>query len=157
MPDVGVLQFLPYASFQNPDTGLTREELSERHIAEYDGGAPETPTVAGWPRVQIAKHRGDLFIIESASPSFRTMLRFSPSKPDAGDYEIHHLPTGPTEKGRTYHVKAVPADEQDRRASMLKPFLFRYVVFTNADDRARTRMAWRVGLTSVEEVTENDG
>jgi hypothetical protein len=156
MPDLGVIQFLPYASFQNPDAGLTREGLRERRSELYDDTPPPAVGVIGWPRVQIANRRGDLFVIEASSPSFRAMLRFSPERPDAGDYEIHHHPGSQTERGSTYHVKAVPVDEKDRRASMLTPFPFRYVLFTTADNRAQTRMAWRIGLKSVEEVVEHD-
>lgn len=158
MSDFGVIQFLPYESFQNPEFGLTREELSERRIAEFAdlNTPPPQISVTGWPRAQFAKHRGNLFIIETSGPSFKAWLRFSPEKPDAGDYEIRHLPRGTLEKGCTFHVKAIKADETDRRASMLTKFPIRYVVFTTANDRARTRLAWRIGLTSVEEIPEHD-
>jgi hypothetical protein len=158
MPDFGVIQFLPYDIFQNPDAGLTREELSERRIADIDDidKPPPPPSFTGWPRAQIAKHRGDLFIIETSGAGFRAMLRFSPQRPDAGDYEIHHGPHGPTEKGCTYRVREILASERDERASMLTQFPIKYVVFTTANDRAKTRTAWRIGLTSVEEIQEDD-
>ena len=156
-PNFGVIQFLPYDIFQNPEAGLTREELSERRTAEIEDidRPPAPPSFVGWPRALVAKHRGDLFVIETSGPSFRLMLRFSPARPDAGDYEIHHLPHGPTDRGSTYRVREILADEKDARASMLTQFPIRYVVFTTANDRARTRTAWRIGLTSVEEVDEN--
>ena len=157
MPDFGVIQFLPYEIFQNPDAGLSREELSQRRAAEIDDIAnpPLPPTFTGWPRAQVAKHRGDLFIIETSGPGFQAMLRFSPQRPDAGDYEIHRGPHSPTERGSTYRVREILADEKDFRASMLTQFPIRYVVFTTANDRAKTRTAWRIGLTSVEEIHED--
>ncbi len=156
-PDFGVIQFLPYESFQNPEAGLAREELGERRIEEIEDidKPPPPPSFAGWSHVHVAKHRGGLFIVETSCPSFKAMLSFSPEKPDAGNYEIHHQPHGATDTGRTYHVKAIKADEMDRRASMLTKFAIRYVVFTTANNRAATRMAWRIGLTSVEELQEH--
>jgi hypothetical protein len=157
-PNFGVIEILPYETFQNPEAGLTREELNERRSADIeDIDRPPPPlNFAGWSRVQVAKHRGGRFILETSAPTFRAMISFSPANPDAGSYEIHYLPRGGTDRGRTWHVRAITSDVTDPRASMLRQFAYGFVVFTTADDRAGTRKAWRIGLTSVEEIPEDD-
>jgi hypothetical protein len=82
------------------------------------------------------------------------MLRFCPGRPEAGDYEIHHRLRGRAERGRTLKLEEVPVDEKDERVSMLTPFMVRYFVVTAADDRARSKLVWLVGLKSFHIVQE---
>ena len=151
---VGVMRFLPYEGFQDPYRGLGREARLELKSQAYDEPAAGPPSVGDWPRVHTAIRRAGLFVLETSTPSFTAMLRFCPESPEAGDYEIHHQPRGGVERGRTLRLKEVPADERDARVSMLAPFQVRYFIVSEADDRARTRLVWLVGLTSFRNVDE---
>ena len=152
---LGVIKFVPYESFLDPDRDLTpegrRERTKERILALLRGDEPHE-SMANRPvdghRVSQAICRDGLFIIEASAPAFTVMLRFCPKRQNAGDYEIHYRPHGGVQRGRTYQVKAVPQDEQDEPASMLTPFPIRYVVFTTASDRHGRHLAWLVGLNS---------
>ena len=150
------MRFLPYEGFQDPYRGLGREGRLERMLEAYDDPPPRPPGVGDWPRVHTAIRRDGLFVVETSTPSFTAMLRFHPEKPEAGDHEIHHLPRGGVERGRTLRLKEVPATETDARVSMLTPFQVRYFVVTGADDRARTQLVWLVGLTSFRSVDETE-
>ena len=150
----GAMRFLPYAGFQDPYRGLDREARNEQILEAYDDPAPRPPGLGDWPRVHTAIRRDGFFVLETATPSFTAMLHFCPGKPDAGHYEIHQRPRGGVERGRTLRLKEVPAGETDARVSMLTPFPVRYFVITGADDRARTRLVWLVGLTNFRNVDE---
>jgi hypothetical protein len=154
--DFGVVQFLPLTTFQDPDRGLNREARIERMLEDYDEPAPRRPGIGDWPRVHTAIRRNGMFIIETSTPSFTAMLRFCPERPEAGDYEIRRLPRGGVERGRTLRLKEVPADEPNPRVSMLTPFQVRYFIVTGADDRARTELAWLVGLNGVPNFEESE-
>lgn len=148
------MRFLPYEGFQDPYRGVGREERLERTLEAYDEPAPRATGIGDWPRVHAAIKREGLFVVETSTPSFRAMLRFCPERPESGDYEIHHLPRGRVERGRTLRLKEVPDDETNARVSMLKPFLVRYFIVTRADNPAQTRLVWLVGLTSFWNVDE---
>src|SRR3954454_20490309 len=111
----GVVQILPVEAFSDPSYGLNHEARSDR----YSDDSPRPPTVAGWPSIQAAIRRGELYVIETSTPGLTAMLRFQPNAPGSGDYEIHRRPRGRVEKGRTEKVTPVPADEPDGRLSML--------------------------------------
>lgn len=146
----GVVQIIPVEAFDNPDYGLSREARSERLADLYsDELIPKPSGVAGWPIVQTAIRRGDLYVIETAMPNFKATLSFQPGKTDVGDYEIHPGPRVPTEKGRTVKVMLVPVDQSDHRVSMLAPYAERFAVVTVAAERPHARKIWLVGLDGI--------
>jgi len=155
--DLGVIQFMPIETFLDPTRGLDRDARVDKLVEDLVSDRPQS--VGDWPRVRTAIRRGELFVVETSTPSFTATLRFDPEHPDAGDYETHRRPRGPVEKGRTIKVTAVAADETDSRLSILTPFAVRYAVRTVANDRPRTALMWLVGLKSyrpVAETTETD-
>ena len=155
--DFGVMRFVPYGAFEDPNAGagrLSRLERLDQLLAV--GPPPRPPGVGDWPRVHTAIHRDGFYVLEASAPNFTAMLRFCPERPDAGDYEIHHRPHGGVEKGRTLRLQEVAVGEKDARVSMLKPFPVRYLIVTGADDRARTQLAWLVGLTTFRSVDEKE-
>jgi hypothetical protein len=93
-------------------------------------------------------------LLAMSTPSFTTMLRFDPEHPDKGDYEIHRLPHGPVEKGRTAKVVEVAANASSLHFATLSRFQFRYAVRTVADGRPWTTLIWLVGLKSCKTVNE---
>lgn len=127
----------------------TREEL----LAAYDGDPLPTQTVSGWPRIHVAIHRGDLFIVEATLHDFSATLRFCPTRPTIGDYQIRSREG--TETGVIVKVQEIPSNETDRRLTMLLRFPHRYYVGTLANDRARTSKRWLVGVTEFRIVEED--
>jgi hypothetical protein len=156
--DLGVVKFMTLESFEAP-AHLSREEAKEMILAMLDNREPPKPVgnpVGDWPRVREAICRDGVFVIETSTPSFTAMLRFCPGKPDQGDYEIHYLPHGGVEKGRTYEVKPVRKEESEEPAAMLTQFAVRYVAYTRPTDRARTQKIWLVGLNTFRSIDETD-
>ena len=149
--DLGVIKFMPLASFLDPQYGGGRESEKAKWLREL---LAEPQSTSAWPRVRKAIRRGGLFVVETAMPSFTAMLHFSPEHPEAGKYEIHHLPRGPVITGRTVEVVAIAADETDYRMSMLAPFTFRYRVRTLPDTRPQLESMWLVGLKTCPAVPE---
>ena len=154
--DLGVVRFMPYESFMNPNRGLNNEARVQKILDEIDEFGSGRQSVSDWPRVHTAIRRCGLFVIQASSPSFELMLRFCSEKPDAGDYEIHHRPRGGVEKGRTLRLKEVPVNETHKLVSVLTPFQVRYFIVTGANDRARTQLVWLVGLNSFTPVDETE-
>lgn len=155
--DFGVIQFMPIESFADPYRGLDQEARVDKMLGDLLEESPsKAQSIADWPHVHTAIRRRGLFVIESETPGFTAMLRFSPEQPDAGDYEIHHRPRGGVERGRTVKVVAVAADETDSRLSMLTPFPTRYAVVTDGAARPRARKMWLVGLRDFRIVPETD-
>ena len=147
--EFGVLRFMPIETFNDPTHGLDMEARAERIAEAYSSDElPKPQNIGDWPCVQTAIRRGDLFVIETTMPNFRATLRFSPAKPETGDYEIHHRPRGGVERGRTVKVTAVPADDKDGRVSMLSSFPTRYAVVTVGAERPHSRKMWLFGLKS---------
>ena len=149
---------MPVESFQDPYRGLDKEERSNRVVEELMAAETEikSESVGDWPRIHTAIKRGNLFVIETSNPSFTALLRFNPQQLDSGDYEIHHLPKGKTEKGRIEKVTPVKADETDFRVSMLRPFAERFAVVTIGNERPHKRTMWLVGLNSFRNADETD-
>lgn len=155
--DFGILRFMPIESFFDFSKRFDHEALVERLLRESLPDSPSKPlSVGDWPRVRVAIRRGGLFVVESETPSFTAMLRFSPEQTDAGDYEIHRRPRGGVERGRTDEVLTVAADETDSRLSMLAPFPTRHIVVTVGLARPHARMMWLVGLKEYRNVNETD-
>jgi hypothetical protein len=99
---------------------------------------------------------GGTFVIEASTPAFRALLRFTPDRPEQGDYEIHYLPPGGVERGLTIDVTAIPKEGAEGQVEMLMPFSVRYVVYTRPTDRARTQKVWLVGLNTFRNVDAVD-
>lgn len=143
----GVVRFMPVESFLNPERGLDREARSERMIDLLEG-EPKQQSVGDWPRIHTAIRRGDLFVIETATPAFTALLRFSPASLDVGDYQIHHSARGGIDKGRIDKITPIKPDETDSRVSMLTRFAERFAVVTFGSERPHARLMWLVGLSS---------
>ena len=158
---LGVVKFMPQESFEDPAHGLSRDAQRERTretllalLHDQEPPKPLGDSVGDWPRVHHAICRDGMFVVETSTPPFTAMLRFSPKMPNQGQYEIRRRPHGGVQRGFPYAVKEVPKDEKCEPASLLARFAVRYVVFTTADDRAGTRLAWLVGLNSFRNVDE---
>ena len=147
---------MPVESFQDPNRGLDKEARVDRLVDTLLSDDPKPQSTADWPRIHTAIRRSGLFIIEAATPAFSAMLRFDPERIDAGDFEIHHLPRGKVEKGRTVKITSVKEDETDSRVSMLKPFTERFAIVTLGNERPHARMMWLVGLSSFRSVDESE-
>jgi hypothetical protein len=145
----GVVRFMPVETFQKDADPLL---LLERIIAPE----PAPPSTADWPRIHAAIRRGDLFVLETAAPSFGAMLRFSPKNAEAGDYEIHWRSLGGVERGRTNKVTALSTEaaDKDDRLLGLRELPVRYAVWTVANARPFTCMIWLIGLSSYKNVDE---
>jgi hypothetical protein len=164
--NLGVVKFMPQESFEDPAHGLSpegremqRESMRDRILAMLDDEEPPKPLgnpVGDWPKVREAICRNGMFVIETSTPAFTAMLRFCPMKPDEGDYEIHYQPHGGIEKGRTLEVKAVTKEHSEELAALLTRFAVGYIVYTTANDRARTQKVWLVGLSSFRNVDATD-
>jgi hypothetical protein len=152
----GVIQVMPVEAYCDPDFRLSQEDRVERRAYIYRDEPPRPQTVGDWPKVQIALHRGDVYVIETTTPAFTATLSFCPDRPDSGRYEIHPKPRGRVELGRTEKVTAVPADETETLVSLLTPFAIRYAVVTVASERPHARKIWFVGLNDVKNVDETE-
>lgn len=145
--DFGVIHFMPIETFADPYRGLDQEARVDILLGDLLEESPSKPqSIADWPHVHAAIRRSGLFVIETDTPGFTAMLRFSPEQPHMGDYEIHHRPRGGVERGRTVKVVAVAPDNTDYRLSMLAPFPTRYGVVTVGATRPHACMIWLVGL-----------
>jgi hypothetical protein len=156
--NLGVVRFMPLQSFTNPERGLAHDArvdlIVERALSDIAPTHP--PSVGDWPRVHTAIRRDGLFVVEATAPDFKAMLRFSPERPDGGDYEIRYQPNGRIEKGRTCKVTPVLADDPDPSVSMLKAFTTRYAVATVSAARPFLKSMWLVGLNDFRIVDEAD-
>lgn len=148
MPNYGVVRCMPVETFQDPNRGLDRDARSERILGDLLADEPRRQSIGDWPRIHTAIRRGDLFVIETTTPTFTALLRFSPTRLDVGDYQIHHLPRSGVETGRIDKVSFIKADETDYRVSMLTPFAERFAVVTVGNERPHLRTMWLVGLSS---------
>lgn len=153
----GVVQIMPVEAFNNPDYGLSHEARAERLADAYSEEPVRRRGVGDWPTVETAIRRGELYVIETSAPSFTATLRFCPTRPDSGDYEIRRRPRGGVEKGRTVKATPIPVDEKDDRVAMLAPFAERFAVVTVAAARPHARKMWLVGLNTVREADETTG
>jgi len=142
----GVVRFIPVESFQNPTRGLDQDAQVDLILNRLSADGPRPQSIGDWPRIHHAVRRRDLFVVETSTPTFTALLRFSAESLDAGDYQIHYY--GRVDTGRIVQVTAVKADDMDSRVSMLKPFAERFRVDTVGSERPHAMMVWLVGLSS---------
>ena len=147
---------MPIESFLDPYRGLDQEARVDKMVEAIERDSPPSESTSDWPRVHTAICRDGLFVLEATRPSLTVMLRFDPNRNDAGDYEIHHLPHGGIEKGRTTKVITVADGEKDAKFSMLMSFPARFAVATVGSARPHAKLMWLVGLSSFRSVSEKD-
>jgi len=136
----GVARFMPIECLDDPNWGVGRDARKTSLVEEYiSGNTPKRQTVTDWPKVCEAICRGNQFVVELSTPTFKAMLRFFTDKPDAGDFEIHYQHPHRIKKGRTLKVIAVPSDETQEPVSLLVPYEYRYAIITADDDRSKAR------------------
>lgn len=118
---------------------------------------PSVPPIMDWPRITDCIRRGALFSLTIEHPGQRAFLRFNPSSPLEGDYEIRIPSQHRNETGNIVNVTTVDYNGLcDHRHSMLFPFPIRYVVTTCAADRQRTQQVWRIGISTVREINDDE-
>jgi hypothetical protein len=137
---------MPVESFQDPTRGLNVDARVDWIFNQLSADGPRPQSIGDWPRIHAAIRRGDLFVIETSTQTFTALLRFSPERLNAGDYQIRYH--GRVDTGRIVEVTRVKADDIDNRFSMLKPFADSFAVVTVGSERPRTKMMWLVGLSS---------
>jgi hypothetical protein len=156
---LGVMKFMTMENFNNPNRGMPPKKMADEYMELVESSPKQRTSLISWPQVRKALRRGNLFVIEATTPTFRATLRFSPDNVTEGDYEIHYLRPAQFEKGRIQNVIPVPLNETREPVSKLTIFSIRYAVNTYAESRGKEHMIWLVGLDhfhSVVEPTEND-
>ncbi len=84
--EYGVVSFNTLARFENPNMGLSDDEIFERMLPIYLNMGSDRPklqpleSTAGWPKVTKAIKRGVTFVIEAKSSTETLFLRFDPKK-----------------------------------------------------------------------------
>ncbi len=138
----GVVKFMPREAFFDSWDSLDAEDL-----ADLVTGTPKSPTTSGWPKITHAIFHSSekVFVIETITPSFSALLRFSSDDPKAGHYEIREFKKS-TEIGRTVTVVPVKADAKDRKVAMLAPFKLGFAIRTRRDAAPNPERIWLIGL-----------
>jgi len=142
----GVIQFVPFAAFENPDMGLTSEEKTTRLIDKYLKKDRKPSSTSDWPRINNAIKRGELFVIEAESPEHTFQLRFDLSDISSSFYQIQSKIRGRNDIGRIDSVYPLEDIRSDSRLSMLSEFPFHIVLVSISSQRPYTKLAWRIGL-----------
>ena len=125
----GIIQFMTLDLFSNPP-------------AEQQLGIEKVDL---WHHIDNVSRRGDLYHVETATPTLRLKLRFSPSQAANGDYEIH--PTrGGVERGRTETVRSTIIHTADQRFVKLARFPVRFQVVTIASESPHGKKMWIIGF-----------
>ena len=112
-------------------------------------GSTAPQRIAHWPRIVECVQHGDAIALTANKPGVRAALRFNPTNQHEGEYTITYVSEHRHEGGRIEKVTSVDKKlVENILVSMLKPFRYRYVVRTTANDRQGTQMIWIVGINA---------
>jgi len=116
------------------------------------GRETNLPPIREWLQITDCIHRGSLFSVAAHNAAVRASLRFDPTNPTKGDYEMTFSAHRHPENGTIRMVKEM--DEDDcllRSLGSLLRFPHRYHVSTLANDRQRTKLVWFVAIDQFKE------
>lgn len=126
---------------------LTPEEEVKQAVAVLGETPLRLPADADRARITDCIQIGTLFKLEAKTAAWHAFLRFDPTAPLVGDYEIHGPGQHRNEIGRVQSVTSI--EGQDRfmqRYAMLAPFPTRYAILTK--DAHGTLKVWLVGIST---------
>lgn len=160
--EIGVISFDTIAKFENPNMGLSEEEIFERMLPVYLNMGSDRPkpqpieSAFYWPRVTRALKRGNTFVIEAKRPSESLFLRFVPSDLSLSYFIIQcrkEIYEGSLEK-----LIADSSFESDFRLCMLMDYPTKFCLVGRDYRRPHHRFVWKVGLKHydiVEDLSED--
>jgi hypothetical protein len=160
--NLGFVRVMPAEAVTHPEFGLSAQEREDREsdrFLEILGlkSVDSTPSSLGCLQVDCAILRGDQYVVEASTPGENVMIRFAPSRPLDGHYEIRCPSKHPTEKGVTSTVKRIPEkvlDPINPVIAALSGFTHRFIVITLSGDRSRTRKGWIIAVRSFQSVVD---
>jgi hypothetical protein len=151
MPDYGRLDFQDAGTFRETPGNALDQALDE--LATYSRKGAQPPN--DWPRITECLRHQTMISLTAENARVRTFLRFDPAQPEAGSYQLRIPSEHFAEEGRVLSVAAIDEANRYRRAySMLSDFAHRYVITTQARNPQTTRRVWRVGISSLRQITD---
>lgn len=151
--NIGYLSFVPIESLVDKNFKVPRHERRPI-VFDYLEGTEPPVSNWNWSPVVSALKRGPLFVVEARSPTQKVFLRFDPSRPEDGVYELNLAAPPSLETGSTQKVTAIQEDEQDFRFEKIMMCRVKFVVLTMTSAHPKRRRACIVGLNECREITE---
>jgi hypothetical protein len=151
----GFLRFQAGTTFD--DSPRTTLEEALEALATISKTPLKSPPITDWPRITDCIRRGTLFSITAEAPALRAFLRFDPTAPNSGGYEIYVPSKRRNETGRVLSVVSIEQEDLCKHAyAMLAHFPMRYLVVTSANKRQGTQQIWLVGISAARDVSPED-
>lgn len=156
--EYGVVSFETLARFENPNMGLSDDEIFERMLPIYMNMGSDRPTpqplesTACWPKVTKAIKRDGNFVIEAKHLSESIFLRFDPKQLSESYFIIRRH----KEVYEGSIEKLIPDTSigSDSRLSMLMDFPTKFCLIGRDYRRPNHRFVWKVGLKNYEIVED---
>jgi hypothetical protein len=148
--EYGVVSFDTLARFENPNMGLSEDEIFERMLPIYlnmDSDRPKPQPLESttcWPKVTKAIKRGGTFVIEAKHLSESLFLRFDPKKLSES-YFIIRRPNKVYE-GSIDKLMSEDSFWSDSRLCMLMDFSTKFCLVGRDYRRQIHTFVWKVGL-----------
>jgi hypothetical protein len=157
--EYGVVSFDTLARFENPNMGLSDDEIYDRMLPIYlnmDSDRPKPQpleSTACWPKVTKAIKRGDTFVIEAKHLSESLFLRFDPKKLSESYFIVRRHKE--VYEGSIEKLVSDASIESDIRLCMLIDFSTKFCLMGRDYRRPNHRFVWKVGLKDYEIVEDH--